>query len=578
MSRPRQLAPCPHAKDLRPSLPVLLCMSLLVAIPARAQPDLIVESITVVPAMPEAGSGTIEAVLKNIGDQDVDLSIMEFTNVEFLLDGVLCDTGTIPDLSVGASTTEDSTACIPSAPGTYSVIVVVDSDYDVAEANEANNALAVNITWRGPDLVFTALSLSPDPAPLGQGTLTATLANQGVHGTDTFASIDVHWSIDGITCDTDTVVGGIAAAASVELSTSACHRATPGAGVVRVDVDGAGEIAEEVETNNSLSQSFDWSAPDLTVTALATAPAALENGAGTLTATVLNQGAFATGLVSIDVGWWIGGVACDSSTIPLGLDLTSVELSTSACNPVLPGTYSVEVQVDMDDEVTELSESNNSFTQQVTWTSACDLGTDSCAFDATCSTMSGGYACACNAGFTGDGFTCVPVADLDAGAPVEDGGPDGEDAAQGEDAAGSASDAGDAGIDAGGAELDAAGDTTDASPDPTDAAAALPDTGAVGSDAGGAETDAASAHDAAVTSMDSASPASDAATTAVDSAAPRTDAGSDSPDVVASGADDDDASDEPAGGCGCGGAAPAGAPWVLAGLFVLLGARRRTSR
>jgi len=36
----------------------------------------------------------------------------------------------------------------------------------------------------------------------------------------------------------------------------------------------------------------------------------------------------------------------------------------------------------------------------------CDEGTDNCDFDATCSNTEGSYSCACNEGYSGDGFTC----------------------------------------------------------------------------------------------------------------------------------------------------------------------------
>lgn len=37
----------------------------------------------------------------------------------------------------------------------------------------------------------------------------------------------------------------------------------------------------------------------------------------------------------------------------------------------------------------------------------CALGTDICAPDATCTNALGGYSCACNTGFTGNGVSCA---------------------------------------------------------------------------------------------------------------------------------------------------------------------------
>lgn len=36
----------------------------------------------------------------------------------------------------------------------------------------------------------------------------------------------------------------------------------------------------------------------------------------------------------------------------------------------------------------------------------CDLSTDACAINATCSNTEGSYECSCDIGFTGDGRTC----------------------------------------------------------------------------------------------------------------------------------------------------------------------------
>ncbi|CAH1802929.1 unnamed protein product, partial [Owenia fusiformis] len=37
----------------------------------------------------------------------------------------------------------------------------------------------------------------------------------------------------------------------------------------------------------------------------------------------------------------------------------------------------------------------------------CALGTDRCSTNALCTDISGGYRCTCNAGYIGDGFTCL---------------------------------------------------------------------------------------------------------------------------------------------------------------------------
>ena len=41
--------------------------------------------------------------------------------------------------------------------------------------------------------------------------------------------------------------------------------------------------------------------------------------------------------------------------------------------------------------------------------SECELDIDNCDKQATCSNTEGSYSCACNAGWTGDGFTCEGI-------------------------------------------------------------------------------------------------------------------------------------------------------------------------
>ena len=39
----------------------------------------------------------------------------------------------------------------------------------------------------------------------------------------------------------------------------------------------------------------------------------------------------------------------------------------------------------------------------------CALSTHNCDLNATCSNTMGGFTCACNAGYTGDGINCFPI-------------------------------------------------------------------------------------------------------------------------------------------------------------------------
>ena len=45
----------------------------------------------------------------------------------------------------------------------------------------------------------------------------------------------------------------------------------------------------------------------------------------------------------------------------------------------------------------------------------CDLGTDSCHDNATCTDTIGNYTCSCKTGFSGDGYDCSDVNECDLG-------------------------------------------------------------------------------------------------------------------------------------------------------------------
>ncbi|MCB9789209.1 MAG: hypothetical protein H6744_21240 [Deltaproteobacteria bacterium] len=345
-----------------------LALILVLAPAALAKPDLVVQSIVLDPAGAGAGDGTLTAKIKNVGPDDTSF----FVNINILMyrDGVECDDGLIvAGLDAGDTATEDSTSCNPSKPGTYAITFAVDTDQDVDESNESNNSLTVNITWSGPDLVITKIELSPNPAAFGEGTLTATIKNQGPVDTDTLLSINVTMELDGKPCDDGLILLGLDSGQSATEETGSCNPDTPGPHTVTFKVDTDDDVAELDEGNNTLSQTFTWYAPDLVVTDVVLEPDPAKVGEGTLIATIENQGLIDTDtLLAINVRMLLDGNECDTGLIIAGLDAgDSATEETTSCNPGTDGPHEITFIVDTDSDVVEMDESNNTFTKTLSW-------------------------------------------------------------------------------------------------------------------------------------------------------------------------------------------------------------------
>jgi MYXO-CTERM domain-containing protein len=335
---------------------------------AAAAPDLIVDQVYLDPVGAAAGSGTIRIVFKNIGPDDVDLSWTEYTNYTVSLSGAECAAGTINDLAAGATNNESTGACNPSVPGTYTITVVIDSDLDVAESNENNNVWTGQVTWGGPDLVITGITLDPAVPDVNEGTLQATIENIGPYGTGIFVNINVLIYLDGVECDSGLIIGGLGAGSSATENTTNCNPSTVGMHTIKYVVDTDGDVAETDETNNEFTATFYWGPPDLTITDITLDPTVPRYDDGTLTATIKNNGNGTGIFVNINLTMYRDGVECDTGILYAGLGtLATATEDSTACRPDKPGTYDITFVVDTDDDVAESDETNNSLTKSFTW-------------------------------------------------------------------------------------------------------------------------------------------------------------------------------------------------------------------
>ncbi|MFT5432525.1 MAG: MYXO-CTERM domain-containing protein, partial [Myxococcota bacterium] len=336
-------------------------------------PDLVITDITLDPTKPDVGSGTLTATIKN---QGTDTGVFVNINLKMFLDGEECATGLIlAGLSEGSTATEETGSCNPDTPGPHTIRFEVDTDSDVIESDETNNSFEKVFVWGGADLVVTGLSLDPSTPLITEGTLTATIANQGTYDTDLLLNIDVTFYLDGVECDTGILIGGLGEGNDAEEDTTSCNPTEPGMHTITVVVDSTGEVPEEDETNNTFEQQFLWDGgADLLVTEVTIDPETPKYDDGTITATIKNQGITGTGiLVIINVTMYLDDEECDTGIIIGGLGMGSETTEqTSSCNPETPGEHVFRIDVDTDDDVDEQSESNNSFEKTIVW-SAPDL-------------------------------------------------------------------------------------------------------------------------------------------------------------------------------------------------------------
>ena len=338
-----------------------------------AGPDLVVTSVSLDPPAALAGTGTLTATLENVGPIGTPLNLIDPINVTFWLDGEYCDDGwLLGSMGAGAVAYEETGSCNPTGPGPHEVTVMVDSDEQVAETDELNNTFVTSITWGQslyPDLVITGITLEPEEPGVGDGTLTATVVNQGNDGTG-LLNLDIEMLLDGEPCATGLVLGGLGAGSTAKEETGACNPETPGEHEITFIVDSTGEVAESDELNNSLTATFTWVASDLVVTGIVLDPPDAKAGEGTIIATVANQGPVGTPvdlLDPINVAVRVDGEPCDTGWIIGGLGAGAEQNENFGGCDVSAGSHTVEVFIDSDMQVVELDEANNVLSVTLTW-------------------------------------------------------------------------------------------------------------------------------------------------------------------------------------------------------------------
>jgi subtilase family serine protease len=218
--------------------------------PPGPLPDVIVTSLSYDPA-----TGLFSSVMKNQGAAATPAGVT--LGVSYSVDGVSQTWGTVMGpLAAGASVTikcGGGAYAIPS--GTHTITAFADDLNRFAETNETNNTLSQSVTIAGsnlPDLIVTSLSYVP-----ATGLFTSVVTNQNPTATPAGVTIGSQYSVDGVSRTWGTVMGPLAAGASVTIKCEGGAYAIPsGTHTITAVADAPNRIVEANETNNMLSKTI----------------------------------------------------------------------------------------------------------------------------------------------------------------------------------------------------------------------------------------------------------------------------------------------------------------------------------
>ncbi|HTN44085.1 MAG TPA: CARDB domain-containing protein [Nitrospiria bacterium] len=357
----------------------------VVVITVPNQPDLTMTSIS--PNASIANQGGTLSVTDTVSNQGTSSGVFRIAyhlstdNIYGNGDDVVIPTiRVVISLGAGASNTATTNLPIPSIVpgGTYNLCAMADSVNQVAETNEANNALCSTgtVTLPKADLVMTAVSTATTViAPDKMLSLSNSVKNQGGFSAGSF-KIGFYLSTDGVSHDVaitaTRTLSSLGAGATSAASTTLTIPSTTALGTYYVcaEADSGHTLPEGDEGNNSLCTggTIQVTLPDLSMTDVTpNSGTATKGGTLSVTTTVNNSGA-ASG--AFRIGFYLS-VNADGSTQDVAITTTPVvsSLGTGASSPgttslTVPGTtpsgdYYVCTIADSLNQVVETDEGNN---------------------------------------------------------------------------------------------------------------------------------------------------------------------------------------------------------------------------
>lgn len=259
--------------------------------------------------------------------------------------------------------------------GQHTVKVVLDSNNAITETNENNNTWTKTITVNAPaqpDLLISALSTTASNATTQDSViLNFTVKNGG----NASASSSYVYIYDGNQKVGQVAVGSLAAGAISNLSyTFAAGSLSVGSHNLKVVADGASNVAESNENNNSSAEKnitiSQPSLPDLLISTFSTSvSSATTLDSVTLNFTIKNGGnatASTSHVYVYDGNQKVGQVAVGALAVGASANLSY----TFSAGSLSVGVHNLKVVVDGASKVVESNESNNSSEKSVSITQA----------------------------------------------------------------------------------------------------------------------------------------------------------------------------------------------------------------
>jgi thermitase len=341
-------------------------------------PDLVVSSMT---APATAGADVDIVVTDTTKNQGTGSSLPSntgfylSTNISLDSTDVWLASRPVASLGPGVTNQVSTTLHIPASMGVGSYYVLAKADWEgtVNENIETNNVRLSGVIKIGPDLIVSTV-VAPATAVAG-GTIDVsdTTKNQGGGGSAT-STTRFYLSTNGALDGSDQLIGSrsvrlLAPGASASFTTTLTVPATAAGGTYYViaQADGASEVPETTETNNTKFSAAIKVGPDLIVSAMPAPATAGAGGTISVTDTTKNQGAGTAGASS--TGFYL---SANTSVGPGAKFIGSRSLGELASNgtstvstplqipaDTLPGSYYVVGRADWNGYVAETSDTNN---------------------------------------------------------------------------------------------------------------------------------------------------------------------------------------------------------------------------
>jgi subtilase family serine protease len=324
-------------------------------------PDLVVSSLNHLPVGPtNIDTITITAIVENTGDAAATTSTLEIDVAGSPVNY------TVPSLNP-AETHQVQRQIILGTPGSYLVTATADIDDDVTESNEGNNETpdTINVI-EAADLIISTLTHAPsNPTITDTITITVVVRNRG--GITAGAST-LEIDTNGEATPPTYAIPSLAPSQTQQIQRQVSF-SSQGLYPVAATADINSDVTESNEGNNTAEDSITVTAPDLVVSSLTHAPSNPTNiDTITITAIVQNAGdaEASTSTLEIDVD---GNAS--SYEIPVLAPGESYQIERAIM--LAAGTYPVTTTADINGDVAESNEGNNTSQDSITVENLPDL-------------------------------------------------------------------------------------------------------------------------------------------------------------------------------------------------------------